>query len=175
MEIDTELVQPIDERFSLFLAAFGNVISNPSVPYCGSAVLSNPWGSQLDPSPIPPYKDSTAFDILSETIKSVYKAHRGLEGNHDIEVYPGYMTGNTGTADFNHRPPVISFTSINTRHYWKLSENIHRYNHLNGLKTNVSRTIHTINECTLISLGWNPPTLNCGSCRSTLGRFLRDE
>ena len=108
MEIDTELVQLMAERFNLSLTAFGNIISNPSVPYYGSAVLSNRWGSQLDPSPISPYKDSIAFDVLSGTIKTAYKAHRGLEGNDDIKVYPGYMTGNTSAANFNRRPPVIS-------------------------------------------------------------------
>ena len=174
MHIDTELVQPIAEKFNLSLTAFGKVVSDPSVPYYGSAVLSNPWGSQLEPSPISPYKDSIAFDLLSGTIKSVYKAHRGLEGNDGIKVYPGYMTGNTGTTDFNRRPPVISCASTDTRHYWKLSENIYRYNHVNGLKTDVLRTIHTINERTSISLGWNPPTLNRDGCRSTLGRVLRD-
>ena len=37
MEIDTELVQLMTEKFNLSLIAFGNVIPNSSVPYYGSA------------------------------------------------------------------------------------------------------------------------------------------
>ena len=99
MAIDTELVQPIAERFNLSLIAFGNVISDPSVPYYGSAVLSNPWGTELEPAPVSPYKNSVAYNILSGTIKNVYNAHRGIEGNDNIKVYPSYMTGNTGTTN----------------------------------------------------------------------------
>ena len=177
MAIDTKLIQPMAEKFNLSLTAFGNVISDPYVPYYGSAVLSNPRGSQLEPPPPPtsPYKDSTAYKILSGTIKSVYSAHRGLKGNDDIKVYPGYISGNTGTTDFNRRPPVTSRAPTDTEHYWKLSENIYRYNHVNGVKTNIVRTIHTVNERKLISLGWSLPTLNRDGCRSTLGRVPRDD
>ena len=51
MEVDTKLGQPMAEKFNLSLTAFGNVISDPCVPYYGSAVLSNPCGSQLEPPP----------------------------------------------------------------------------------------------------------------------------
>ena len=155
MAIDTELVQPIAEKFNLSLTAFGNLISDPSVPYYGSAVLSNPWGTELEPAPVSPYKDSIAYNVFSGTIKTVYNAHRGLEGNDNIKVYPSYMTGNTGTTNHYHRPPVSSRASIDTRFYWKLSENIYRYNHVNGMETNILGTIHTVNESTLTSLRWN--------------------
>ncbi|KAF9646522.1 carboxypeptidase S, partial [Thelephora ganbajun] len=127
--IDTELLKPIAAKFNLSFTSFGEVITDPSVPYYGSVALSNPWGTQLEPAPISPYKSSVAFDILSGTVKSVYNAHRGLEGNDNIKVYPSYMTGNTDTG-----------------YYWKLSENIYRYNHGNGLEKEGLGNIHTVNE-----------------------------
>ncbi|KAF9786344.1 carboxypeptidase S [Thelephora terrestris] len=129
INIDTQLVKPIAAKFNLSLTSFGDVITDPSVPYYGSIVLSDPWGNQLEPAPISPYKSSAAFDILSGTIKSVYNTHRGLSGDDNIEVYPSYMTGNT-----------------DTRYYWKLSENIYRYGHGNGLGGRGIGSIHTVNE-----------------------------
>ncbi|KAF9786336.1 carboxypeptidase S [Thelephora terrestris] len=129
INIDTQLVKPIAAKFNLSLTSFGDVITDPSVPYYGSIVLSDPWGNQLEPAPISPYKGSAAFNILSGTIKSVYNTHRGLNGDDNIEVYPSYMTGNT-----------------DTRYYWKLSENIYRYGHGNGLGGRGIGNIHTVNE-----------------------------
>ena len=96
MHIDTELIKPIAAEFNLSLVAFGEVIIDPSIPSAGSVVLSNPWGTQLEPAPTSPYKDSVTFDVLSGTIKTVYNAHRGLEGDDNIKVYPAYTSGNTG-------------------------------------------------------------------------------
>jgi hypothetical protein len=96
MDIDTELIKPIAAKLNLSFTAFGEVITDPSAPSSGSVVLSNPWGTQLEPAPTSPYKGSVAFDILSGTIKSVYNTHRGLGGNDNIKVYPTYMSGNTG-------------------------------------------------------------------------------
>ena len=156
MNIDTELVKPIATKFNLSLTSFGEVIIDSSAPSSGSVALSNPWGTQLEPAPTSPYKDSVAFDILSGTIKSVYNAHRGLGGNDNIKVYPSYMSGNTGRIDCRSELSADSRISIDTRYYWKLSENIYRYNHWSGLgKTNLGG-IHTVNESTLISLYLNP-------------------
>ena len=105
VNINTELLEPVAAKFNLSLTSFGKVITDPSAPYYGSAVLSNQWDSALEPAPISPYKGSAAFDVLSGTIKSVYNAHRGLKGNNIIKVYPAYITGNTGEANCF---PVIS-------------------------------------------------------------------
>jgi len=96
MNIDTELIRPLAAKLNLSFTAFGEVITDPSAPPSGSVALSNPRGTQLEPAPTSPYKDSVAFDILSGTIKSVYNIHRGLGGNDNIKVYPNYMSGNTG-------------------------------------------------------------------------------
>ena len=152
INIDTELLKPIAAKYNLSLTSFGEVITDPSVPYYGSVTLSNPWGNQLEPAPTSPYEGSIAFDILSGTIKSVYNIHRGLEGNDNIQVYPIYPTGNTGRADLYSSWFVDSPVSIDTRYYWQLSENIYRYNHGNGLATQGLGATHTVNESMLISL-----------------------
>ena len=153
MNIDTELIRPLAAKFNLSFTAFGEVITDPSAPSSGSVALSNPWGTQLEPAPTSSYKDSVAFDILSGTIKSVYNIHRGLEGNDNIKVYPNYMSGNTGRPE--HRPSLSgadSRASIDTRHYWKLSEKIYRYNHWNDFeRERPLGGIHTTNESTSIS------------------------
>ena len=99
INIDTELLKPIAAKFNLSLTSFDEVITDPSVPSYGSVVLSNPWGTELEPAPISPYKGSAAFDILSSTIKSVYNTHRGLEDDDNMKVYPTYISGNTGKTD----------------------------------------------------------------------------
>jgi Gly-Xaa carboxypeptidase len=118
------------EKFNFSLTAFGIPITDPSLPTWASVDLSDAWGITLEPSPLTPYvgSDSTAYQILSGTIKATYNAHRGIDGDH-IKVQPGYMTGNT-----------------DTRFYWDLSHNIFRYNHQNYLRGKVLGNIHTVNE-----------------------------
>ena len=154
MSIDTELIRPLAAKFNLSFTAFGEVITDPSAPSSGSVALSDPWGTQLNPAPSSSYKDSVAFDILSGTIKSVYNIHRGLRGNDNIKVYPTYTSGNTGKSDRRSKLSAAdSRASIDTRYYWKLSENIYRYNHWNGMeREGPLGGIHTINESMLISL-----------------------
>ena len=175
MNIDTELVKPIATKFNLSLTSFGEVIIDPSAPSSGSVALSNPWGTQLEPAPTSLYKDSVAFDILSGTIKSVYNAHRGLEGNDNIKVYPSYTSGNTGRTHCYFRLSAYLHTPIDTRYYWKLSENIYRYNHWSGLgKTNLGG-IHTVNESTLISLCLNLLWLTQSDHRSSCRQLGGDD
>ena len=106
IDIDTELLKPVAAKFNLSLTSFGKPITDPSAPSYGSVTLSDPWNDQLDPAPISPYKGSAAYDIFSGTIKSVYNAHRGLEGDDNIKVYPAYMTGNTGKTSHSSHPEV---------------------------------------------------------------------
>ncbi|KAF9786338.1 carboxypeptidase S [Thelephora terrestris] len=141
INIDTQLVKPIAAKFNLSLTSFGEVITDPSVPSYGSIVLSDPWGNQLDPAPISPYKGSAAFDILSGTIKSAYNIHRGLSGDDNIKVYPSYMIGNTGKT---------KCFSILYLMLLKLSENTYRYGHGNGLGGRGIGNIHTVNETILV-------------------------
>jgi Gly-Xaa carboxypeptidase len=151
--INTKLVEPVAAKFNLSLTSFGEVITDPSVPYYGSIVLSGgSWGNRLEPAPTSPYKGSVSFDIFSGTIKSVYNTHRGLEGDDNIKVYPSYMSGNTGRTPTDLKYSLNSRASIDTKHCWKLSENIYRYNHQNGLGGRGMGNIHTVDESKLAAL-----------------------
>jgi len=110
INIDTELLKPLAAKFNLSLTSFGEVITDPSAPFYGSAALSSPWGTQFEPAPVSPYKGSVAFDTLSGTIKSVYNVHRELDGDDNIKVYPAYITGNTGNTNCPPSFPVDSHT-----------------------------------------------------------------
>ena len=83
----------------------------------------------------------------------MYNIYRGSEDNDNIKVYPNYMSENTGKTDRRSRLSVDSRSSIDTRHYWKLSENIYRYKHWNYFEMEGPLGgIHTINESMSISL-----------------------
>jgi Gly-Xaa carboxypeptidase len=126
----TKIIMPLTEKFNFSLTAFGIAYTDPSLPTWASLVLSDAFGTALEPAPLTPYvgPDSTAYQILSGTIKSTYNAHRSINGDH-IKVQPGYMTGNT-----------------DTRFYWDLSHSIFRYNHHNYIGMKTLGNIHTVNE-----------------------------
>ena len=151
IDIDTKLLRPIAAKFNLSLTSFGEPVTDPSAPSYGSVTLSRFSASGGDPAPISPYKGSAAFDIFSGTIKGVYNTHRGLEGDDNIKVYPSYMNGNTGRASRSSYMRVgwRSHTPIDTRYYWKLSDNIYRYNHKNQIEG--PGNIHTVNESMSLS------------------------
>ena len=175
MNVGTELIRPLAAKLNLSFTAFGEVITDPSAPSSGSVTLFN-HSTRLEPAPISPYKDSVAFDILSGTIKSVYNTHRRLGGNDNIKVYPTYMAGNTGRTERRSRLSADSRVSIDTRHYWKLSENIYRYNHGNSMeREGPLGGIHTVNESMLISLFLKLLWLTRSDCRSRRGQFLGDD
>jgi len=176
MNIDTELIKPLAAKLNLSFTAFGEVITDPSVPSSGSVALANPWGTQLEPAPTSSYKDSVAFDILSGTIKSVYNIHRGLGGDDNIKVYPTYTSGNTGKTDHHPKLSADSRSSIDTRYYWKLSENIYRYNHWNDMeREGPLGGIHTINESMLISRCLKLPWLIRSDCRFRRRQLVGDD
>ena len=174
VNIDTELIRPLAAKFNLSFTTFGEVITDPSAPSSGSVALFN-YSTRLEPAPTSPYKDSVAFDILSGTIKSVYNIHRGLGGNDNIKVYPTCMSANTGRTDRRSRLSADSRSSIDTRYYWKLSENIYRYGHGNGLEMEgLLGGIHTINESTSISLFLKLLWLTRSDRRSGCGQLVGD-
>jgi len=88
--------------------------------------LPNPSGSELEPAPVSPCKDSAEFNLLSGTIKAVWNA-----GKSTFPLVPR-----------DARPIRLP----DAANYWKLSKNIYRYNHKNGLDKSVPSGVHTINE-----------------------------
>ena len=94
---DTELLEDLANRFNLSFNAFGKDVTTGSGAKYGSLVLSDAWGTALEPAPIAPTDpDAAPYRLLSGTIKATYNSHRGFENTEEIFVAPGIMTGNTG-------------------------------------------------------------------------------
>ncbi|KAH9066868.1 hypothetical protein EDB87DRAFT_466588 [Lactarius vividus] len=124
---DTDILKYLANEFNLSFTAFGSDITPDGAPSAGKLTLTDAWESELEPAPVTPTdEDSAPWQLMSGTIKAAYNAHRGLEGEDNIFVSPGVMSGNT-----------------DTRFYWKLTPHIMRYSHLSGVDTS---TIHTVNE-----------------------------
>ncbi|KAF9262223.1 carboxypeptidase S [Marasmius fiardii PR-910] len=125
-----KVLKKFAKLFNLTFTAFGQHITDPDTPSKGKLTLSDAFHDGLEPAPITSTSgDNTApYQLLSGTIKATYNAHRNLEGDN-IAIGPGLPTGNT-----------------DTRHYWKLSDHIFRYNHRNNEGGILSRGIHTVNE-----------------------------
>ncbi|KAI9064054.1 carboxypeptidase S [Trametes sanguinea] len=129
-EHDTALLKGLAQDFNLSYTAFGSRITGEDGgPAYGTLTISDAWGAALEPAPISPI-DAPEYALLSGTIKATYNAHRELEGDDNVIVAPGIMSGNT-----------------DTRYYWALTPHIYRYNHANtGNRTALENGIHTINE-----------------------------
>ncbi|KAI0067051.1 carboxypeptidase S [Artomyces pyxidatus] len=128
---DTALFEELADKFNLTYTAFGSEVSRRNGPAYGSLVLTDAWGSALEPAPVTPTDTSAVpYRVLSGTIKATYNAHRGLMGDDNIVVSPGIMGGNT-----------------DTQFYWKLTPHIIRYNHGHeGGDPAPVGGIHTVNE-----------------------------
>jgi hypothetical protein len=96
-ERDTNLLKHLAKEFNLTYTAFGSSISTGDGPTAGTLTLTDEWDTALEPAPITPTGEGSApWQLLSGTIKAAFNAHRGLDGDDNIFVSPGIMTGNTG-------------------------------------------------------------------------------
>jgi len=94
---DTHIPKHLAEEFNLTYTAFGSAISTQDGPAAGTLVLSEAWGTDLEPAPVTPSVEYSApWQLFSGTIKATYNAHRDLDGPNNIFVSPGIMSGNTG-------------------------------------------------------------------------------
>ncbi|TRM63311.1 carboxypeptidase S [Schizophyllum amplum] len=128
---DIDIVQNLVQEYNLTFRAFGELLTEEGVPSSGTLILESAFGHDLDPAPVTPYSGSDAYPykFLSGTIKGVFNARRGLEGNDNIIVAPGMSTGNT-----------------DTKYFWDLTPHIFRYNHQNGIDPDMPSGVHTVNE-----------------------------
>lgn len=96
---DTALLADLASKFNLSYTAFGKPVSVDDEAY-GTLVLSDAFGTALEPAPITPTgEDAAPYQLLSGTIKATWNAHQSLKKGEDItEVFvaPSIMTGNTG-------------------------------------------------------------------------------
>ncbi|KIJ55318.1 hypothetical protein M422DRAFT_23923 [Sphaerobolus stellatus SS14] len=122
----TNILGPLASKFNLSVEAFGSDLTGKKPAY-GSLILSDAWGTALQPAPVTPSIDSTPYNLLSATIKaSLFDA--GITDKQVI-VAPGIMTGNT-----------------DTRYYWKLTPHIFRYSHHGKEDNYPGGGVHTVNE-----------------------------
>ncbi|KAG0709350.1 hypothetical protein DFH29DRAFT_1027587 [Suillus ampliporus] len=128
---DIQLLESLADNFNLSYTAFGTHISNADAPSYGTLTLSDAFVGGLDPAPVTPSgQDAAPFQLLSGTIKATYNSQRNLSGSDAIIVSPGIMSGNT-----------------DTRFYWKLTDHIFRYGHLEGASGGaIPSGVHTVNE-----------------------------
>lgn len=149
MKHDTVVLKYLAEKLNLSYTAFGKEVYTGSGAKHGSLEISDAWGTALEPAPITPM-DGEAFKLLSGTIKTTFNAHRKYKNTEEIVVAPGIMTGNTGAkGPFDLTWNAHQYVDItDTRHYWKLTENIFRYSHQNTSSGGaIGNGVHTVNEC----------------------------
>ena len=127
-ERDSKVLTKLAKDFDLSYNAFGqNLVSGSS----GSLVLTDAWGTALEPAPVSP-TDEAPYKLLSGTIRATYETRPGVEQEREIKIAPGIMTGNT-----------------DTRYYWSLTKHIFRYNHHGEQLTGsdgIPSGVHTVNE-----------------------------
>ncbi|KAG1908133.1 uncharacterized protein F5891DRAFT_1179654 [Suillus fuscotomentosus] len=133
---DIELLKSLANDFNLSYTAFGSYVSNEDAPLYGTLTLSTAFGDGLEPAPVTPSgEDAAPFRLLSGTIKAAYNSHRNISGSDAIMVSPGIMSGNT-----------------DTRFYWKLTDHIFRYGHLEAAGGgSLPSGVHTVNEAISIN------------------------
>ncbi|EJT98482.1 carboxypeptidase S [Dacryopinax primogenitus] len=136
-----ELLGPQAAQWNLSMEGFGAVVSADSddAPKAGSLVLSDTFGTALEPAPVSPV-EGAVWNVLGGTIKTVYAHNDGLPASirraklesgeqisTEINMAPGIMSGNT-----------------DTRHYWGLTPHIFRYAH--NRPEGIGNGFHTVNE-----------------------------
>ncbi|KAG2157823.1 uncharacterized protein EDB93DRAFT_1238610 [Suillus bovinus] len=133
---DIELLKSLANHFNLSYMAFDSHISEADAPSYGTLTLSTAFGDGLEPAPVTPSGEEAApFRLLSGTIKAAYNSHRNTSGSDAIIVSPGIMSGNT-----------------DTRFYWKLTDHIFRYGHLEAAGGgSLPSGVHTVNEAISIN------------------------
>ncbi|KAI0085827.1 carboxypeptidase S [Irpex rosettiformis] len=125
-----DVLSPVAVRFNLSIDAFGEALgdlASRKVAY-GKVVLSDAFGTGLEPAPITPTTESPPYELLSGIIRNVIEtSNRKAYVGRKVVVAPGILRGNT-----------------DTKHYWSLTKHIFRYSHLNNADS--YNGAHTINE-----------------------------
>ncbi|KAI0675501.1 carboxypeptidase S [Trametes maxima] len=130
----TNAILPVATRLNLSIEAFGaNVSHGAGAGKAGSVVLSDAFGTGLEPSPVTPSGGEDPYHVLAGTIKTTIQSAEGYNAR-GVVVAPLLQIGNT-----------------DTRYYWNLTRNIVRYKHVNdGDRFNGA---HTVNEAVRAE-GW---------------------
>ncbi|KAI0331438.1 carboxypeptidase S [Cubamyces sp. BRFM 1775] len=126
------VIVPVAARFNLSVDAFGKNVSAGDGKG-GHVVLSDAFGTGLEPSPVTPMGTDDPYQILAGTIKAT------------IESAEGYNASGVVVA------PLLQLGNTDTRYYWNLTRNIVRYKHLRDVDR--FNGAHTVNEA-VRARGW---------------------
>ncbi|EIW79241.1 carboxypeptidase S [Coniophora puteana RWD-64-598 SS2] len=128
---DRDLLYDFAQQFNLSYVAFGEQLTDDNLPTFGTLVVQNNHGDGLEPAPTTPTDaDALPYRVLSGSIKAAYNSHRNIEGDDNVIVSPGIMSGNS-----------------DTRYYWDLSDHIFRYRHTAlAVGGSLLKGVHTVNE-----------------------------
>ena len=93
MDRSIDLLLPLASKFNLSMTAFGENITDASVPSYGSLSLTDAFDGQLEPAPITP-TDSASYRLLSGTILATHQASSEYKNlGREMIIAPGMMTG----------------------------------------------------------------------------------
>ncbi|KAK0188759.1 hypothetical protein F5146DRAFT_933624 [Armillaria mellea] len=120
-----ELLVPIAAEYNLSVDAFGKTLDFGGVEG-GRMVLSDAFGSALQPSPVSPLDLKGPYGMLSGTIKATLQSSDRYEAS-GVVVMPSLGLG------------------ANTQFYWNLTRHIFRYSH-RGNSDDLYNGLHTVNE-----------------------------
>ncbi|PBK99207.1 carboxypeptidase S [Armillaria gallica] len=121
-----ELLTPVAAEYNLSVDAFGKTLDIGGVEG-GRMVLSDAFGSALQPSPVSPLDLKGPYGMLSGTIKATLQSSDRYEAS-GVVVMPSLGLGNT-----------------DTQFYWNLTRHIFRYSH-RGNSDDLYNGLHTVNE-----------------------------
>ncbi|CDO73269.1 hypothetical protein BN946_scf185008.g31 [Trametes cinnabarina] len=127
-----DVVVPVATHFNLSVEAYGQNVSAGSGKG-GHVILSDAFGTGLEPSPVTPMGENDPYQVLAGTIKAT------------IETAEGYDASGVVVA------PLLQLGNTDTRYYWNLTRNIIRYKHLRDIDR--FNGAHTVNEA-VRATGW---------------------
>ena len=114
---DTALLEGLARKYNLSYQAFGKDVAVGEGAKYGSLVLSDAWGTALEPAPVSPNgKHDLPYQLLSGTIKATYNSHRNFRNDKQVQVAPGIMTGNTGLPFFFNSCSCVVLTGSRKTH-----------------------------------------------------------
>lgn len=89
----TQILADLAHKHNLTYHPFEQVSTVDVVPSKGALTLTDMWATP--PAPVT-LTDTSAYRVLSGTIRATYMAHRGVRDDAAIAIAPGIMSGNTG-------------------------------------------------------------------------------
>lgn len=108
----------------------------------------NDYGSHIEPAPVSPYT-GPAWATLAGTIRHVFETYAGpivdpLGNNTEAAMAAALKAGSLPNTTVVVAPSLMT-ANTDTRHYWKLSDNIFRFSPTRIENTKINN-IHTVNE-----------------------------